>query len=483
MTEREIAARVDGWAREHRPELIEDLIRVVNEESVSRPGEGGFAMGCGCKRCADVFISMGERYGFETENDDYYCVSILHRGTSEHELGILGHMDVVPAGNGWHYEPYSAVERDGYVIGRGSSDNKGPTVMSLYVLRCIRDLNIPMRRTLRLIAGFNEESGMKDVEHYLQRHTTPDYTLICDGAWAMCIGEKGILTADLTLPICPVNLLELHGGVASNSVPDAASAKLRHVDADAMEALCAMPGVDVETAPDGVVIRTHGKAAHALAPEQGVNAIYRLLEILCSLRLETGETLHSLEALRSCFPDNFGTGLGISFEDDLSGKTTCVGGMIRYESGVLRQNINVRYAIRQDSDALLKALRVRCVSLGIGIENLTYSAPRYTPPDSPIPKLLMDTCHEFLKKTYEPYVMGGGTHARKFPNSLPFGPGVMDFKGKFGSPHGVDEAMFIDFLINAMKVYVIALMRLDRYFESELIAGTRPAENKKTEEI
>ena len=59
----------------------------------------------------------------------------------------------------------------------------------------------------------------------------------------------------------------------------------------------------------------------------------------------------------------------------------------------------------------------------------------------------------------------------------------MDFKGKFGSPHGVDEAMFIDFLINAMKVYVIALMRLDRYFESELIAGTRPAENKKTEEI
>lgn len=465
MTDKELAARVDAWALEHRAELTRDLIRAISQESVSRPGEGGYAMGLGCKQCADLMLELGQNYGFDSENDDYYCVSVLHRGKTDKELGILGHMDVVPAGNGWHYEPFRAVEREGYVIGRGSSDNKGPTIMSLYVLRCIRELGIPLRHTLRLIVGFNEESGMKDVEHYLQGHQPPDYTLICDGGWAMCIGEKGILTADLVQPLGPGSILAMEGGVASNSVPDTAWARLADVPQATLERLRAeCPEAEVENAARGVIVRARGRAAHALAPQEGENAIYKLLRLLCEYKLTDEAARKKLEVLRAALCDDYGTGLHIACEDELSGKTTCVGGMLRLQGGMLRQSINVRYAIRQDQEKMLAALRARCKSLGVGLENLAYSPPRYTPPELPVPKLLLETCREFLGRRYEPYVMGGGTHARKFPNALPYGPGIMNFVNPFGSPHGIDEAVCLKHLTDAIKVYVVALLRLDRYF-------------------
>lgn len=468
VTEREeqdLAKRIDQWALEHEEELIRDLMRVVDCESVSKPGEGGYAMGIGCKNCADLMLALGRKYGFETENDDYYCVSVLYPGETKKELGILGHMDVVPAGNDWHYEPYHSVYKDGFVIGRGSSDNKGPTMMSLYVLRCMKELSLNPRHTIRLIAGFNEESGMRDVEHYLQGHCPPEYTLICDGGWAMCIGEKGILTADLVLDIPDGNLKDICGGVASNSVPDTAQARLKVVPAKALVRLKEdHADVEIEDADGEVVIRTRGKAAHAFVPHEGENAIYKLLRFLCEYGLVTGNAAMRIKALRECFSDDYGTGLCIDKEDDISGKTTCIGGMIRMENGKIYQNINVRFAIKQDSEQLLENLKERCRKLGIQIENLSYSKPRYTSPELSTTKLLMDTCHEFLERKYEPYVMGGGTHARKFPNALPYGPGIMDYKNPFGSPHGVDEAICIEHLTQAMKVYIIALLRLDEHF-------------------
>lgn len=463
MNEHEIARRADQWIEEHEAELVRDLRKLVDIRSVSAPGEGGYAMGLGCKECADALMDICKGYGFEVENDDYYSVSAILRGKTDRELGILGHMDVVPEGTGWHYEPYRSVEKDGYVIGRGSSDNKGPTVMSLYVLRCLRDLGIELNHTVRVIAGFNEEAGMQDVEHYLKGHTPPEYTIVCDGGWAMCIGEKGILTADLTMPVDGGNLLDICGGIASNSVPDSAWAVLTSLSEEAKAKLAQFAHVTVAAEGENYRVSAVGKAAHAFTPHQGANAIYRLLEALCESGALTGDAAEKLAALRSCFVDDYGTGLDIACEDEISGKTTCIGGMIRMRDGRVCQNINVRYAIEEDSADMLQRFEARCAQRGLTIENLDYSKPRYTSPELPTTKLLLDTCHEFLEVQYEPYVMGGGTHARKFPNALPYGPAIMDGESPFGFPHGIDEAVSIDTLKKGLRVYVVALMRLDAH--------------------
>ena len=100
---------------------------------------------------------------------------------------------------------------------------------------------------------------------------------------------------------------------------------------------------------------------------------------------------------------------------------------------------------------------------------MQWSPPRLDSPDEPEVRILLDTCREFLDPNAKPYVMGGGTHSRVFPRSLPYGPGVMDPRRKkpFGEAHGADEAVCVDDLIRAIRVYVLALKRLDEYFEKE----------------
>lgn len=462
MTDKQLAAEAAQWIRAHRDEMVADLITMVNHKSVGRPGEGGYAFGTDCKICADAMMELGRRYGFETENDDYYTISILNRKQSEKELGILGHLDVVPEGDGWHYEPFRAIEKDGFVIGRGSGDDKGGVIMALYAMRFLREAGVDFRHTLRLICGFNEESGMKDVEHYLQYHRAPEYTLVCDGGWAMGIGERGILTADLIRKIDNGNLLAIQGGAASNAVADAAWAKIAGCGQEKVNRMQEEnPGLEVERENDAVKITVRGKAAHAASPENGENAIYRLTGLLTDYALLTGDSAKAVANLRSCFPDDYGTGLGIAFEDEISGKTTCIGGMIRMENGVLIQNINVRFSVGQKSDDLIEKLYGKCREKGMEVANLDYSDPRYTPPDDPIPQMLLDTCHEFLGEEYKAYMMGGGTHARKFPNALPYGPGGVKISNPFGGAHGPDEAMTIEGMMRSFLVYVLALVRLD----------------------
>ena len=285
MNERKTAAAVDAWAAMHRDELVNDVMRLVRIPSIAAPGEGGYAMGTGCHLAAEELMKLGGQYGFACENDADYCVSVISPGNpGGRELGMLGHIDVVSAGKGWKHEPFQAVEENGYIIGRGSADNKGPVIMALYVMRCLRDTGISLRHDLRLIAGCDEEGGMRDVQHYLQGHRPPDYTLNCDGAWPVCIGEKGILTTSLEMDIADGNLLAIGGGSALNAVADEAWALLSSASPETLaDAAAQCKDLTIEQRTEGVLLRVKGKSAHCSTPETGSNAICHLLDVLCEV--------------------------------------------------------------------------------------------------------------------------------------------------------------------------------------------------------
>lgn len=462
MTDQELGQAVEKWGRSHRDEMVRDIINIVNKRSVSHPGEGGYAFGTDCKECADEMTRMAQNYGFPTENDDYYTMSVMMPGSGSGEIGILGHLDVVPAGEGWTYEPYHAIEKDGFVIGRGSSDDKGAVIMSLFVMRAMRELGVDMQHTVRLICGFNEEAGMKDVDHYLEVHEPPAYTIVCDGGWAMCIGEKGILNADLVLHAQSGNLVAMHAGVAHNAVPGDAQATLSDVDVNEVRSLAAQTtDITVAEQEGQVTITATGVATHAAFPWGGDNAAIRLLAFLASSGLVTGEAGAAVMTLAHRIQDDYGTGLEIAYEDEESGKTTCVGTVLRFDRQEISLHIDTRYAITQKSEELLAGLQGVCAADNIELRNLEYSEPRYTDPQAPITKMLMDTVHEFLGEEYEAFTMGGGTHARKFPNALPYGPGGVNVPQRFGNPHGIDEAVSIEGLLMSMSTYAVALKRLD----------------------
>jgi succinyl-diaminopimelate desuccinylase len=376
---------------------------------------------------------------------------------------------VVPEGNGWIYEPYKARVVDGYVVGRGSGDDKGPSVAALYALRALRDLNTELSHSVRLIWGANEESGMEDVKHYLQTHTVlPDFTIVADGRFSVNIGEKGGLSGDLVFDIgADSGILDFSGGVARNAVPDHAFMVLR---ADAAGVKAALAGKDLAVSgEDGAVkVEAHGVASHAARPEGSVNAIGKLARIVTDAKLLDGKAYEAVKCIAEAFSDYYGAGLGIASEDDISGKTTHIGGLISFKGGRLIQNFNARVAIRTDPASLVPGLEALGKEKGFTVENLRTAPSRYDPPDSPAVKILYETGKQFLgDKLKPPATTGGGTHAKYFPRAIPFGAGFPPAEAgetRFGSAHAANEAVAIEDLLKAVQIYAVDLIRLDRYF-------------------
>ena len=81
------------------------------------------------------------------KNFGNYAVS-MDFGQGEPVLGILSHLDVVPAGEGWSFPPFACTVKDGIAYGRGAIDDKGPSVAVLYAVKCIKDLGIPIKKEL-----------------------------------------------------------------------------------------------------------------------------------------------------------------------------------------------------------------------------------------------------------------------------------------------------------------------------------------------
>ena len=194
MYDGEIYEKVSQWFDGHREEMTEDIKRLVRIPSISDPEAEQGPFGQGCRDALDEMLAMGRKYGFHTENREYYVGSIgVENQDWSNTIGLWNHLDVVPLGEGWDYEPFEPVVKDGYLIGRGAQDNKGPAVAMLYVMRCIRELGLPAAHELCLFAGCDEERGMSDLEYYTSKYPLPALSMIADCGFPVCYGEKGIL--------------------------------------------------------------------------------------------------------------------------------------------------------------------------------------------------------------------------------------------------------------------------------------------------
>ncbi len=465
--EQQLEAVVDQWITAHREELVRDVISLVRIPSTRSAPTPESPFGLPVKNAMDRALQLAEGYGLQTENDGYYTVSAILPGETEKELAILGHIDTVPEGEGWKFSPFDPVVREEHIIGRGTLDNKGPGLAGMYVLRMCRDLGIPFRHTLRMIFGGNEESGMEDVRHYKATHTTPDFTIVCDGGWALCQGEKGIITAELAADVHHSNLLEFHAGVASNSVPDRAYAVVSGDVEKMREKLAAFSDYTAEARPEGLCISTEGKAGHAAFPENTVNAVYKLADLLTRANLLEGSAVHPVRYLADLLADHTGQALHIVYRDDLLGETTHICGYVRLTNGVLQAKLDIRYADRRDPEktAACLAAAIAGAQSGFTLEKMTNDPPYYHSVEEPGIRILLETCHDYVSPTAQPYVMGGITHARHLKNAVPFGPCEAPHEistVRFGYAHAPDEAVQISQLTTAIKVYFMALYRLDR---------------------
>lgn len=316
---------------------------------------------------------------------------------------------------------------------------------------------MPLRHSVRALLGANEETGMADVDYYLKHHPAPDFCFSPDAEFPVCHGEKGGFNGCLVSGVLRGNILEFEGGVAHNVVPDRAACLVK----GDIAALREREGITLEAENGAVRVRGWGKGGHAAMPQNTVNAIGLVVDYLLDNSLCTPAEEAYLKVLQKLHHATDGSGLGIAAQDKVFDPLTIIGGMIKYEGGRLWQDLDSRYPTSITGAEIERRL-TQAAGGAATVEEARWSEPFYIEADHPAIQALLDTYNQVTGEQGKPFTMGGGTYARHFPRAVSFGPerpglALPDFAGPM---HGANEGANIAHLMQALKIYILALLRL-----------------------
>ncbi len=461
LTDTEFLELADRFIAQNETAMWNDLATLVAVPSVEGSPQDGMPFGPGPRAALDAALGMAARWGVATNTGDGYLGWAEVPGQSFGHLATITHLDVVPPGDGWGADPYTLRERDGWFMGRGVLDDKGPSILCLYLAKFFAEAGLPLRYGLRVLLGCNEESHMADVPYYLAQNPQPLFCFSPDADFPVCNGEKGIFSGDFLSSPLTGNLVEFFGGVASNVVPDTATCLVK---ADAAT-LQPTPQVTMHKTADGLArLVATGIGGHASKPEGTVNAIGLLVRYLLENRLCTAGEESFLRLLHRLHGHTDGSGLSIACTDGAFGPLTCIGGMIALENGRLRQNINIRFPTATTGAQLTAQLRQAAEPYGAQFVPGLAMEPYYIPADSPAIQTLLGAYATVTGRAVQPYTMGGGTYARLFRSAVSFGPDTPDetLPPFAGQVHGANEAVRRTALLQALRVYLYAVWKLQQ---------------------
>lgn len=453
-----------------KDELIKSTQEVIRIKSVEEEAQPGMPFGKGPYDALCYVLKLGEKLGFKAKNLDGYA-GHLDFGEGEEVVGVLGHLDVVPEGDGWTFPPYEAQIHEGKIYGRGTMDDKGPVMAVLYGMKALKDSGVKLNKKIRLILGTNEETGWGCMHHYFANETAPNMAFTPDADFPVIHGEKGIIVFDLKYRLESFkeetfSLLSLKGGNAANMVPDYAEAVIKtdSIDKsiDALRRYANEKGYQADIKEDNgnLKVSVRGKSAHGSTPEKGENAITYLLDLLYSHFNGEPGFYNFLDWYEKSLAFKFnGENFGCEFEDDISGKLNLNIGVIKLIGDEIVLSINIRYPISYKREDIYNSIRAHLEGLPIEIvEGDSDKDPLYVPKDDVLVQTLMRVYQEQTGDyESEPLVIGGGTYARAMKNAVAFGP---VFPGQEELAHQKDEFISIDNLIKLTQIYTSALYEL-----------------------
>ena len=446
--------KLDVLVEQSRDEMIETLKGWLSIPSVSIDDNvPGAPFGPECRRALDRALEDAKKLGFEVRDVDGYAGDIS-MGSGEKTMGMLCHLDVVPAGDGWTKDPFGGEIADGRIYGRGAMDDKGPAVAAMYAMKAVRDSGIKLNNGVRLILGCDEETGMNDMRYYASKYQMPDYGFSPDAEYPVINIEKGGLGALLTKEMLPdvgeVPLYELYAGIRSNVVPGVAWAIV-----GAAPEIANGLNVTVEDLGDGKVkLIAEGVSAHASTPELGKNAAGVLFGELAKIGAG-GEVIRFLAEKIGL--EGHGESLGIAIEDELSGKLTCNLGLLRYDGRIFSAHLDIRYPIAANEEKILGQLAMTLSPAQIGVTRVSGRTPHHVPKEHRVVQQLIEAYSEVTGEKGYAFAIGGGTYSRMMPNTVAFG---INFPGDVDTCHMPDEYVDIEKFVKATKIMAHAIARL-----------------------
>ena len=458
---------LNDWLDAHRAEILSDVETLVNIPSVNAPAEEGMPFGREVSRALQAALEIGKKLGFETVNYDNYAGSVSW-GTEGKQIGLLSHIDVVPAGDGWTKEPFRASCSDGSIWGRGVIDDKGPMVASLYAMKAIAECRLPVKNHVRHIIGADEETGLVSIDYYKAHQPAPWGGFSPDGEFPVIHAEKGILRFFVKQvwqkpeKSGSLRVVQIESGNSINVVPSKAWAVIEGTEEGCKTvsdvfAAKTRTGLRIEKKDGRITINAEGKGCHSSKPWMGISAASLLLKFLEELPLEEDPGYAYIMSLALLFADNDGNGIGIKCEDKLSGPLTMNMGILRINMEGGSAKVEVRYPIHASKDVILRTIQTECREKGLEFEIAQDKHSLYIPVKAPIIQSLWNSYKEVSGRDEPPVVIGGGTYCRSFENFAAFGP---VFPGEPELAHEPNEHIDIEELMLSAKIYVQALYQL-----------------------
>lgn len=172
-------------------EMLESILELVRIDSVKGEASNDAPFGAGVRQALLKALDISSSLGFETVSLDNY-IGYARYGTGEDGYACaIGHVDVVPVGEGWKQPPFSGHMENGTIYSRGVLDNKGPVMACLYGLAALKKLGLSLKRPVRIIFGCDEESGFEDLKYYLTKEKPPVYGFTPDCKYPVVYSERG----------------------------------------------------------------------------------------------------------------------------------------------------------------------------------------------------------------------------------------------------------------------------------------------------
>lgn len=436
-------------------EIVGDLAELVAIPSVKGEPYRAAIFGEEPRKALYKMKELCDKMGFKTTVYDEVILCADYG--DDPELGILAHLDVVPAQpENWVSDPFVLTEKDGVLYGRGAIDDKGPAVAALWALNAVKELGIPLKKGVRLIFGTDEENGSADLEVYKKYAAFPPKVFTPDGSFPVINVEKGMLRLKFS-GNTGINQMEFRGGNIPNAVADKAKTIMRRVSADKVRE--AIPDdseakFTVTERGDNVFISCDGRAAHASTPESGVNAVTALLSLMNKLTNEA-----ALQSLTNLFPsgETDGTSFGLKCSDE-SGALTCVLSMLAImPSGECEGTVDIRFPTCIDLETVKNKVGSMLESKKLKYEFILGDEPHTVSEDSEFVKQLLSVYEDVEGEKGRCIAIGGGTYVHSIEGGVAFGAerGDTDYH-----MHGDNEFITVEELLKDAVLFAHAIIRV-----------------------
>ena len=448
--------KVNDLIDTYRDEFTAMLQGWIRTPSVKGTAEPGAPFGRDVRKMLDRAMADAKSLNFAVRDFDGYACDIT-LGEAEERIAVLGHLDVVPVGDGWTKPPFDAVIENGRMYGRGTNDDKGPSLAALFAMRAVRDAGIPLKKSIRMILGCDEESGWEDMEYYGTHERIPDVGFSPDANFPLINTEKGMLVLEVRAPASRTGLkvLEMATGDRINVIPGECHALVEGGEelVRRTEEYARKTGLpySAEITAKGVLLSAEGIPGHSAYPEGRRNAIGMMLLLLRELGAE-GPVATLAQAVGM---ESDGKSLGCACRDEVSEGLTCNMGILRLENGAWFGTLDMRCPVAVDQEKLKAEAVAHLTGLNVTVQ--TQKPPHHVPADSELVTALLAAYEEETGLEGKPLSTGGGTYAKVLKQGVAFGA---LFPDEEDLAHQADEYEDIDRLMLAMKIYANALIRL-----------------------